>query len=75
MEWVDDPLLWDRILHPEDRERVLAEEQRTMAAEEAFESEFRVVARDGRVVWIWERDTIIRDAEGVPIAPRACSST
>ena len=66
-EWVDDPLLWDRILHPEDRERVLAEEQRTMAAEETFESEYRVVAKDGRVVWIWERDTIIRDSDGIPI--------
>jgi len=66
-EWVDDPLLWERILHPEDRARVLAEEQRTMAAEERFESEYRVCARDGRVVWLWERDTIIRGADGNPV--------
>jgi diguanylate cyclase (GGDEF)-like protein/PAS domain S-box-containing protein len=66
-EWVSDPTLWERILHPEDRERVLGEEQRTMEAEERFESEYRLVARDGRVVWIWERDTIIRDEEGIPV--------
>ena len=66
-EWVADVAFWDRILHPEDRERVLAEEQRTMAAEERFEQEYRLVAKDGRVVWIWERDTIIRDAEGNPV--------
>jgi diguanylate cyclase (GGDEF)-like protein/PAS domain S-box-containing protein len=66
-EWVSDPTLWERILHPEDRERVLAEEQRTMEAEERFESQYRLVARDGRVVWIWERDTIIRDEEGIPV--------
>jgi diguanylate cyclase (GGDEF)-like protein/PAS domain S-box-containing protein len=66
-EWVNDQTLWERLLHPEDRERVLAEEQRTMAAEERFESEYRLVARDGRVVWIWERDTIVRDVTGSPI--------
>jgi diguanylate cyclase (GGDEF)-like protein/PAS domain S-box-containing protein len=66
-EWVADVEFWDRILHPEDRERVLAEEQRTMAAEERFEQEYRLVAKDGRVVWIWERDTIIRDADGKPV--------
>jgi diguanylate cyclase (GGDEF)-like protein/PAS domain S-box-containing protein len=66
-EWIDDLELWERILHPEDRERVLAEEQRTMAAGERFESEYRLVAKDGRVVWIWERDTIIRDADGNPV--------
>jgi diguanylate cyclase (GGDEF)-like protein/PAS domain S-box-containing protein len=66
-EWVSDPELWERILHPEDRERVLAEEQRTLAAEETFESEYRLVGRDGKVVWIWERDTIVRDDYGKPV--------
>jgi diguanylate cyclase (GGDEF)-like protein/PAS domain S-box-containing protein len=66
-EWVDDPELWHRILHPEDRERVLAEEQRTLAAEEEFESEYRLVARDGRVRWFWERDMIVRDDYGKPV--------
>ena len=60
-QWVEDVTLWECLLHPEDRERVLAQERRTMEAEEEFESEYRLVARDGRVVWIWERDTIIRD--------------
>jgi diguanylate cyclase (GGDEF)-like protein/PAS domain S-box-containing protein len=66
-EWVSDPGLWERILHPEDRERVLLEEQRTMEAEETFESEYRLVGRDGRVVWIWERDMIVRDDYGKPV--------
>jgi diguanylate cyclase (GGDEF)-like protein/PAS domain S-box-containing protein len=66
-EWVEDPALWDRILHPEDRERVLAEEQRTLAAEEEFESEYRLVARDGSVLWFWERDMIVRDDFGKPV--------
>jgi diguanylate cyclase (GGDEF)-like protein/PAS domain S-box-containing protein len=66
-EWVDDPVFWQQILHPEDRERVLAEEQRTLAAEATFESEYRLVARDGSVLWFWERDTIVRDDYGKPV--------
>jgi diguanylate cyclase (GGDEF)-like protein/PAS domain S-box-containing protein len=66
-EWVDDPGLWERILHPEDRGRVLAEEQRTLAAEEEFECEYRLVGRDGRVLWFWERDMILRDDYGKPV--------
>ena len=67
-EWVADETLWDdRLLHPEDRDRVLAQEQKTMRDEEAFESEYRLVARDGTVVWVWERDMIVRDDEGRPI--------
>jgi diguanylate cyclase (GGDEF)-like protein/PAS domain S-box-containing protein len=66
-EWVADPDLWNRLLHPEDRERVLAEERRTLNAVEPFEAEYRLVARDGRVVWFWERDAIFYDEDGEPL--------
>ena len=66
-DWVEDTAFWEQILHPEDRDRVLAEEQRTMAAEETFESEYRLISRDGRVLWFWERDTIVRDDYGKPV--------
>jgi diguanylate cyclase (GGDEF)-like protein/PAS domain S-box-containing protein len=63
-EWLSGNSFWEGILHPEDREWVLAEEMRTLAAEESFEAEYRLIARDGRVVWIWERDMIVRDDQG-----------
>jgi diguanylate cyclase (GGDEF)-like protein/PAS domain S-box-containing protein len=66
--WVDDPGLWARQLHPDDRERVLAEEHRTHAEEEVFEGEYRMLAADGSLRWIWERDSIVRDDEGRPAA-------
>ena len=65
--WTASPGFWDGILHPDDRERVLAEEQRTLAAQQSFEAEYRLIARDGRVVWMWERDTIVRDDQGRPV--------
>jgi len=66
-QWIGDNRFWEGILHPEDRERVLAEEMRTLAAEESLEAEYRLIARDGRVVWIWERDQIVRNDSGMPV--------
>jgi diguanylate cyclase (GGDEF)-like protein/PAS domain S-box-containing protein len=61
-----DPDLWDKILHPDDRERVIAEEARTSATGEPFKMEFRMIARDGRVVWLRDEAVLVRDEEGNP---------
>jgi PAS domain S-box-containing protein len=49
-EWLEDPVLWHRQLHPDDRERWHQEFARTCAGGEHFRSEYRFLARDGRVV-------------------------
>jgi PAS domain S-box-containing protein len=51
-EVLSDPEHWMRILHPDDRERVLAEDERTNQTEEPFVMEYREIARDGSVVWV-----------------------
>jgi PAS domain S-box-containing protein len=60
-----DPHYWEKILHPEDRERMMAAE---VAATERgeFKLEYRVLASDGRVVWLRDDAAIIRDEEGHP---------
>src|SRR5215217_4216401 len=55
---------WLRMLHADDRERVLAEEPRTDETGEPFRIEYRQVARDGRVVWVRDEATLIRDEYG-----------
>ena len=55
---------WLRVLHPDDRERVLAEELRTDQTGEPYKIEYRQIARDGRVVWVRDEATLIRDEEG-----------
>jgi serine phosphatase RsbU (regulator of sigma subunit) len=54
-------------IHPEDRERVLSEEARTDESGEPFKVEYRVIARDGRVVWVRDEATLVRDEEGEPL--------
>src|SRR5215211_3646995 len=55
---------WLRVLHPDDRERVLAEELRTDETGEPYRIEYRLIARDGRVVWVHDEATLLRDEEG-----------
>jgi PAS domain S-box-containing protein len=58
---------WNRIVHPEDRERVLAEEARTDQSGEPFRVEYRVIGGDGRVVWVRDEATLVHDEEGQPL--------
>jgi PAS domain S-box-containing protein len=51
-EWTAIPDLWVRLLHPGDRQRVLSEASRTRRTGEPFSMEYRLMARDGRVVWV-----------------------
>jgi PAS domain S-box-containing protein len=66
-EWQADPDLFVRILHPEDRERVLAQIHETNATGERFESEYRLLARDGRCVWFRDESVTVRDQAGEPV--------
>jgi PAS domain S-box-containing protein len=65
-EWLADPDLFPKVLHPDDRERVLEEHRRSFADGTSFSSEYRLVAKDGRAVWFHDEVMIVRDAEGQP---------
>jgi PAS domain S-box-containing protein len=63
-EWLENPILWYTQLHPDDRERWHVEFARTCATGEPFRSEYRFVARDGRVVWVLGEARMARDESG-----------
>jgi diguanylate cyclase (GGDEF)-like protein/PAS domain S-box-containing protein len=65
-EWLRDPKLWPKLLHPDDRERVLAANARTNRTGEGFREEYRLLTRDGRVVWLRDEATLMRDEIGRP---------
>ena len=66
-EWTSDPDLWARQLHPDDRERVLAELAHDHATGEPFRCEYRLIARDGREVWVRDEAVTVRDETGKPL--------
>jgi PAS domain S-box-containing protein len=66
-EWLDDPVLWHRQLHPADRERWHVDFARTCATAQPFRSVYRFLARDGRVVWVHGEAKVYRDKDGRPM--------
>jgi PAS domain S-box-containing protein len=66
-EWLEDPVLWYKQLHNDDRERWHVEFARTCSTAEPFDSVYRFVARDGRVVWVHGHAKVVRDQAGRPL--------
>lgn len=63
-DWLADPKFWSKRLHPDDRERVLAYNKHCYATGEPFSEDYRLLARDGRVVWVHDQAVTIPDASG-----------
>ncbi|HSC49930.1 MAG TPA: ATP-binding protein [Gaiellaceae bacterium] len=64
-EWSEQPDLHERLLHPDDRERVLHELEH--AGDAPTSIDYRFLARDGRAVWVREDSAIVRDQHGEPL--------
>ncbi|MBW3597432.1 MAG: PAS domain S-box protein [Planctomycetes bacterium] len=66
-EWLEDPVLWHRQLHPDDRDRWHEEFAQTCSTGAPFNSVYRFIARDGRVVWVHGHAQVVRDGQGRPL--------
>jgi diguanylate cyclase (GGDEF)-like protein/PAS domain S-box-containing protein len=65
-EYIDDPQLWERILHPDDRESAMATYLRGRESGDPFVFEYRLLSRDGRTVWFRDSAIVLTDAQGRP---------
>jgi PAS domain S-box-containing protein len=59
-EWLEQPDIWIELLHADDREVVLAHHDRHSETGEPWDLEYRLIANDGRVVWVHDRAILIR---------------
>jgi two-component system sensor histidine kinase UhpB len=50
-QWVSEPTFWRDHIHPEDRERAVAFSAQSMLERKPFDFEYRMIAKDGSVVW------------------------
>lgn len=66
-EWKTDADLFARLLHPEDRERVLAAHVHTHETHEPLSIEYRLIARDGGVIWLRDEGVIVLDERRQPL--------
>lgn len=65
-QWLQTPGFWRSIIHPEDREHILAESPSAMKEERPL-GPYRIIANDGRILWIQSQVVLERDAAGVPV--------
>ena len=65
-EWQADPMIWERMIHPDDRDRTREAEERHYDHGEPLDNELRVFAKDGTMRWLHDQATIVCDADGRP---------
>jgi diguanylate cyclase (GGDEF)-like protein len=57
--------MWAKRLHPEDRQRVLRYESEYVAGRRTGPLEYRMLHREGRIVWIRDDAVLVREEDGV----------
>ncbi|MGH2752167.1 MAG: putative bifunctional diguanylate cyclase/phosphodiesterase [Actinomycetota bacterium] len=68
-EWLANPALWWKQIHPDDRDQVLADEEAmTVSTNSHTEAvQYRMLTREGRVIWVNDDAAVIRDEDGSPL--------
>ena len=66
-EWLAKPNLFFQLVHQDDRERVSAEIAAAAAGARPLRCEYRMLSRDGRVVWVHDEAVTVRDDDGRPL--------
>jgi PAS domain S-box-containing protein len=65
-EWLGDPIRWYRQIHPDDRTRWSTEAAQLILTGQPLRSVYRVIARDGHIVWFQCEVKIVNARDGRP---------
>ena len=65
-EWLEDPVRWYRQIHPDDKDRWSSEAADMFFSGTPLRSAYRVMAREGRVVWFQCEARLVRRDDGQP---------
>ena len=65
-EWLNDPVRWYEQIHPEDKDRWSVEAAELFLSGQPLKSLYRVIARDGHVIWFQCEAKMVRDKDGQP---------
>jgi PAS domain S-box-containing protein len=65
-EWLEDPVRWFQQIHPDDKQRWSTEAAEMFLSGKPLRSAYRVMARDGRVIWFHCDAKMMRHRDGRP---------
>ena len=66
-QWMADPDLFEKAVHPDDRDRVMAALGAAHERNSDFCCEYRIVRPDGSERWVRDESVVVPSAEGVPL--------
>jgi PAS domain S-box-containing protein len=65
-EWLEDPVRWYNHIHPDDKQRWSIEAAEMFLSGSSLRSAYRVIARDGRILWFHCEAKMVRKEDGEP---------
>jgi PAS domain S-box-containing protein len=65
-EWLKDSRAWTQHVHPDDHKVVEAAEEASKRGER-FQAEYRVVRKDGRIIWVSDTAVVVAGSDAHPL--------
>lgn len=66
-EWAADRDFIYRVVHPDDRAMLIESDQQAIKGMGIQEVEFRLITKDGRIVWLRDRAQLVHSKDGQPL--------
>jgi PAS domain S-box-containing protein len=66
-EWRTNPALFEQLVHPDERARVLERVAAARRSGSPYEAEYRMLHADGSVVWVQDHAVTVHDGDGRPL--------
>lgn len=63
-QWLSEPGFWERHIHPDERDEIVRRRREATERGEDHELEYRMVAVDGRIVWLLDSAYLAKDPAG-----------
>jgi PAS domain S-box-containing protein len=63
-DWLGELDGWRNAIHPEDQRRIVADDMQANATGQTFREEYRVITKDGSVMWVHDESVAVHDDEG-----------
>jgi PAS domain S-box-containing protein len=62
--WISDPEFWPKLIHHDDRDRVIATCLEATREGRDCRLEYRAMAHDGRVIWLCDHMRVVKESDG-----------
>jgi PAS domain S-box-containing protein len=65
VEWRDDPEIWSKGIHADDRDRVLGQFAAAAQGGKPFRAEYRIRTKSGKFIWVRDHASLVEAPSGV----------